>query len=75
MFRVSSFVSHIRSIMNFCSNVWNVGYLGDIRLLESVQQRWIREIKDVSHIAYVERLKVLELSIFGRLVRVNLIKC
>ena len=27
-------MSHIRLIMDFCSNVWSVGYLGDIRLLE-----------------------------------------
>ena len=37
VFMVSLFVSHIRPIMDFCSSVWNVGYLGDIRLLESVQ--------------------------------------
>ena len=30
VFRVSLFVSHIRPIMDFCSNVWNVGYFGDI---------------------------------------------
>ena len=62
--------------MDFCSNVWNVGYLGDIRLLESVQRRWTREIADVSQLAYEERLKVLELfSIFGRLLRADLVKC
>ena len=37
VFMVSLFVSHIRPIMDFCSNVWNVGYFGDIILLESVQ--------------------------------------
>ena len=37
VFMVSLFVSHIRPIVDFCSNVWNVGYFGDIRLLESVQ--------------------------------------
>ena len=58
---VSFFVSHIRLIMDFCSNVWNVGYSGDIRLLESVQRRWTKEVADVSHLAYVEILKALEL--------------
>ena len=47
-------MSHIRPIIDFYSNAWNVGYLGDIKLLESVQQRWTREIADVSHLAYVE---------------------
>ena len=37
VFMVSLIMSHIRPIMDFCSNVWNVGYFGDIRLLESVQ--------------------------------------
>ena len=41
-----------------------------------MQRRWTREIADVSHLAYVERLKALELfSIFGRLLRADLIKC
>ena len=76
VFMVSLFVSHIRSNMDFCSNVWNVGYLGDVRLLESVQRRWTREITSISHLTYVEKLKALELlSIFGRLLRADLIKC
>ena len=36
VFMVSLFVSYVRPIMAFCSNVWKVGYLGDSRLLESV---------------------------------------
>ena len=44
--------SHIRPIMDFGSSVWNVGYLGDIRLLESVQRRWTRHIADISHLGY-----------------------
>ena len=39
IFMVTLFVLLIRPIMDFCLNVWNVGYLGDIRLLESVQRR------------------------------------
>ena len=74
IFMVTLFVSHIRPIMDFCSNVWNVGYLGNIRLLESVQQRLTRQISDVSRLAYVERLKVLELvSIFGQLLRAEIV--
>ena len=62
--------------MKPCSNVWNVGYLNDIRLLQSVQQKWTRETADVSHFAYMEMLKVQELfSIFGQLLRADLVKC
>ena len=39
IFMITLFVLHIRQIMNVCS-VSNVGYLGDIKLLESVQRRW-----------------------------------
>ena len=41
-----------------------------VTLLWSVQRRWARKITSISHITYVERLKVLKLfSIFGRLLR------
>ena len=74
VFMVLLFVSHIRSIMDFCSHVWNVVYLGDIRLLEGVQRRNVGEIANVSH-TYMERLKVLDFfSIFDHLVRADLIK-
>ena len=41
-FMMSLFVSHVRPIMNFCSCVWNVGYMMAVRLLEPVQRRWAR---------------------------------
>ena len=69
-------VSHLTNygVLLKCLECW---LLGDIRLLESVQQRWTREIANVSHLAYVERLKAVEMfSIFGRLLRADLIdKC
>ena len=43
IFMLSLFVSHIRSTMNLCSNVWNIGYL-DVRLLENMKQRWTSEM-------------------------------
>ena len=39
-FMVSLFVSHIRPLIDYCSCVWNVGYLADVRRLESLQRRW-----------------------------------
>ena len=35
-FMVSLFVTHIRPILDYCSTVWNVGYAGDLALLEGV---------------------------------------
>ena len=39
-FMISLYTSHIRPAMDYCCCLWNVGYLGDVRLLESVQRRW-----------------------------------
>ena len=62
--------------MDLSSSVWSVGYLGDVRLLESVQRRWTREITGIGHLSYVETLKVLGLySVYGRLMCADLIEC
>ena len=41
-FMVALFISHIRPIIDYCSCVWNVGYVR--RLVESLQRRWTREV-------------------------------
>ena len=52
-----------------------MGYLGDLRRLESLQRRWAREIAVVGELRYELRLKELGLySIKGRLMRMDLIK-
>ena len=72
---VSLFVMHIRPIMDYCSFVWNVGFLGDLRLLESVQRWWTMSVDGLSDLDYLSRLKHLGLfSIRGRFLRADLIK-
>ena len=74
-FMVSLFVMHIRPIMDYCSSVWNVGFLGDLRLLESVQRRWTKSVDGLAELDYSSRLKQLGLfSIKGRFLRADLIK-
>ena len=74
-FMLTLFVSHIRPIIDYCSCVWNVGYLEDIRKLESIQRRWTREIDGLGGLDYVARLKTVGLySIQGRLLRADLVK-
>ena len=69
------YVSHIRPILDYCSSVWNVGYLGDLRRLEAVQRRWTREVSGFSSLDYAARLRELKLhSVYGRLLRGDLIK-
>ena len=33
---VTLFVSHVRPLLDYCSIVWNLGYLGDVKRLEAV---------------------------------------
>jgi hypothetical protein len=74
-FMVSLFVSHIRPILDYCSCVWNTEYIGNLRMLESVQRRWTKKIEGFSDLTYAHRLERLDLfSVFGRLVRSDLIK-
>ena len=74
-FMTTIFVAHVRPILEYCSVIWNLGYLCDMRSLESVQRRWTREIDGLGHLGYRERLEELGLySIFGRLLRMDLIK-
>ena len=62
---------------SLCSScVWNTGYLGDLRLLQSVQRRWTKQIASVEALDYAGRLRALQLfSVKGRLFRVDLIQC
>ena len=72
-FMVSLFIFHIRPIRDFCSSLWSVSYLGNIKF-ESVQRRWTRDIASITHLSYVERLEMLGLySIDGRLICTGLI--
>ena len=54
-FMVSLFVMtmHIRLIMEYCSSVWNVGFLGDLRLLESVQRQCMRSVDGLGDLDYL----------------------
>ena len=73
---ISLFVSHIHPLLDFASPVWNIGYLGDLHLLESVQRRWTKNIDGMTELSYAHRLEALNLyPIKGRLLRANLLKC
>ena len=73
-FMMTLYITHIRPTIDYCSSVWNVGYLGDVRKLESLQRRWTREIEGMGGMEYPDRLAELGLfSMYGRLLRRDLI--
>ena len=66
---------HIRPIMEYCSCLWNTGYI-DMRALENVQRRWTKRINGMSSLSYADRLRFLNLySVQGRLMRADLLQC
>ena len=72
---VTVFTSHIRPLLDYCSTVWNLGYIGDVKKLESVQRRWTKEVDGCAELSYAERIKHLNLfSVWGRMLRTDLIK-
>ena len=74
-FMITMYKTHIRPLLEYASCVWNTGFQGDLRLLESVQRSWTRHVDGVSDLPYSERLRILDLySVQGRLLRADLIK-
>ena len=66
----------MRPILGYCSCLWNIGYIGDSRLLESLQKKWTKQVNGLSNLDYGTRLQRLGLfSIRGSLLRSDLIKC
>jgi hypothetical protein len=75
IFMKTLFISHIRPILDYCSCVYNVGYLGDSRSVESVQRRWTGCVEGLGELDYAGRLQALDLfSMSGRRLRSDLIK-
>ena len=73
-FMMPIFSTHIRPIMEYCSCLWNTGYIGDVRALESVQRLWTKQVSGLRDMDYGTRLKELnQYSVFGRLLRADLI--
>ena len=74
-FMLTLFNAHVRPIIEYCSCVWHTAYLGDVRLLESVQRRWTKRISGMADLDYESRLRALnQYSVQGRLLRADLIQ-
>ena len=74
-FMCNIYIAHIRPLLEYSSPVWNTGFVGDSKLLESVQRRWTKHVEGVGDLEYPLRLRSLGLySVKGRLLRADLIK-
>ena len=74
-FMLPLYITHIRPLLEYSSSLWNLGYVGDLKLLESVQRRWTKSIRGLEELEYAVRLRALNLfSVKGRLLRHDIIK-
>ena len=55
-----AFVSYVRPILEYCSNVWSPYKLKEIRKVEAVQRRFTKKIFGLSNLSYAKRLKLLK---------------
>ena len=76
-FMTTILMSDIRPILDFASPIWNLGFVCDYKLLETVQRRWTKNILGLTaEVSYDERLRRLNLfSMKGRLLRSDMILC
>ena len=63
-FLMNIYMLHMRPLIEYASSLWNVGYMGDMRLLKRVQRRWTCEVGGLEDLSYRERLKRLDLFFF-----------
>ena len=61
-------MAYFRPLLDYCSPVWNTGFIADVKSLEAVQRRWTRSIEGFSNLPYYERLRHLTLLDLGSLV-------
>lgn len=73
-FLLNLYITHVRPKLEYGCQLWNVDYIGDMKLLERIQSRWTRAISGVAEMPYSDRLRRLDLfSMKGRLLRADLI--
>ena len=65
---------HVRPLLDYASQIWNLGYSCDLKLLEGLQRRWTRVISAMENVSYTDSLKPLDLfSLQGSLLRADMI--
>ena len=60
-FMVTLFTLHVHPIIDYCSSVWNVGYIQDIQIIETIQRHWTKCVTGLGDMECGQRLKSLGL--------------
>ena len=67
-------LTHMKPLMEYASQIWNVGYCGDLELLDRVQGRWTRAVRGIGNVPCEQSFKQFDPFYFrGRLLRADLI--
>lgn len=56
------FVTHVRPIVEYCTEVWSPFWLKDIDMIENVQRRFTKKCNGLWDVPYVDRLNILKLE-------------
>ena len=58
-----TFITYIRLLLEYNSNVWNPTHKYLIDKIKNVQRLFTKRITSISHLSYTERLSILELEL------------
>ena len=57
-----AFLTHVRPVLEYASNVWSLYLIKHISALEKVQKHFTKRIPSLSHLTYPERLAALDIE-------------
>ena len=57
-----AFITYVRPVLEYCSNVWNPHHVKYIDLIENVQRHFTKRVPQLRKYSYLERLAFLDLE-------------
>ena len=63
-FLMNIYKFHVHPLLEYCSSLWNLGYIGDVKLLEGQQHWWTKSVEGMGNLPYNQRLQQLGLFSF-----------
>ena len=70
------YVQYVRPHLEFACPAWSPWNVGDIEILEKVQEKFVKKVRGLHGVSYSEKLKGLDLcSLSERRLQLDLIEC